>query len=183
MIGIVPGLKRPDRALDTLELLLERDRRYRLRIKGPSPFDYPWLLDRPAEVEYYRALYRRINSGPLRYAVIFDPPGANVHDWLSLVGFILSPSDYESFHMAVAEGMLTGCQPVVWERDGIHALWPAESIVTSAAQAADLIEKAGRTLSAPEFARAREYIRLRYDSEITLARWTQTLLTPTPAAV
>jgi glycosyltransferase involved in cell wall biosynthesis len=182
LLGIVPSLKRPDRALDVLERLLEHDPRYRLRIKGPSPFDYAWLVDRPREVEYYREFYRRINSGKLRYGVIFDPPGANVADWFSLVGFILSPSDYESFHMAVAEGMLTGSRPIVWERDGVGELWPAESVVSSAEEAAEKIVAMGKVMSGEAAAAAkgaegaREFICKAYNSEAIGQRWVETMV-------
>ena len=97
MIGTAPSRKRLDLAVDTLELLRKRDSRYTLRVKGASPASLSWLWRRPEEVEYYEGLYSRINSGDLRHKVIFDPQGPDVHQWLRMVGAVLSPSDFELF--------------------------------------------------------------------------------------
>lgn len=132
ILGVTPKSKRLDRAIDLLEALLMEDDRYCLRIKGKHPFDYGWLLNRPDELSYYQHVFERINSCPkLRYKVIFDPPGDDVNDWFSLIGFILSPSDHESFHMAVGEGMLTGAIPVVWDWEGASEVWGNRWLVRS----------------------------------------------------
>lgn len=124
MVGVAPKSKRLDRAVDLLEALLEEDNRYCLRVKGKHPLDYGWLLKREDELAYYRNVFERINSNPkLRHKVIFDPPGDDVNDWFTMVGFILSPSDFESFHMAIGEGMLTGATPIIWDWDGAVEIW------------------------------------------------------------
>ncbi len=124
IIGVAPARKRLDRALDLLEALLEEDDRYCLRVKGKHPLDYGWLLKREDELTYYRNIFERINNNPkLRHKVIFDPPGDDVNDWFTMVGFILSPSDFESFHMAIGEGMLTGAMPIIWNWDGAADIW------------------------------------------------------------
>lgn len=130
MIGAAPARKRLDRAIDLLEALLEIDARYCLRIKGKHPMDYNWLLKQEKEIVYYRNVFERINSNPkLRHKVIFDPPGDDVNDWFTLVGFILSPSDFESFHMAIGEGALSGTEPVIWNWDGAAEIWGDKWIV------------------------------------------------------
>ena len=140
IMGITPARKRMDRALDLLERLLEKDSRYVLRVKGKFPLDYPWIKNRPAEVEYYIALMERINeSDLLRYKVIFDPAGDDVNDWLPLVGYILSPSNFESFHMAVGEGMLTGTTPIIWDWEGAREIWPARYVFSNTDAAAQYI--------------------------------------------
>ncbi|AJI75486.1 glycosyl transferases group 1 family protein [Francisella philomiragia subsp. philomiragia ATCC 25015] len=142
IVGVVPMMKRLDRALDLLEELLEEDSRYCLRVKGKNPLEYGWLLKREEELEYYKNIFERINSSEkLRYKVIFDPAADDVNEWLSLVGFTLSPSDFESFHMAIGEGMLTGATPVVWNWDGANEIWPDYSIVKSVDEAKELIQK------------------------------------------
>ncbi len=136
MIGVAPKSKRLDKAIDLLELLLEEDSRYILRIKGKHPLEYSWLLKRPDELAYYKAIFERINTNPkLRHNVIFDPPGDNVNDWFTMVGFILSPSEFESFHMAVGEGVLTGATPIVWPWEGASELWGREVIIRSLSEA------------------------------------------------
>ena len=141
IIGVVPSRKRLDRALDLLEALLEEDSRYCLRVKGKNPLDYNWLLQREDELAYYQQVFKRINSSPkLRYKVIFDPPGDDVNEWFTMVGFILSPSDFESFHMAIGEGMLTGTIPIIWDWDGAAEIWGEKYVITSLLQAKNIIE-------------------------------------------
>lgn len=140
IIGVTPARKRLDRALDVLEMLLEHDSRYCLRVKGKHPLDYSWLVNREHEVAYYRQIFERINSSAkLRHKVIFDPQGDDINEWFSLVGFILSPSDFESFHMAVGEGMLTGAVPVIWPWDGATEIWPEEFVIADSKAAAEFI--------------------------------------------
>jgi glycosyltransferase involved in cell wall biosynthesis len=140
LIGSAPARKRLDKAIDLLEALLEKDSRYILRVKGKNPLDYGWLLKRDDELEYYTKIFERINSSPkLRHKVIFDPPGDDINDWFSMVGFILSPSDFESFHMAIGEGMLTGTHPIIWDWDGASEIWGKEVVISGVEQAMDKI--------------------------------------------
>lgn len=125
IVGIVPKLKRLDLAFDTLEELLKLNPNYRLHIKGQSPMNYPWLWKRENEKDYYYKLFERINSSELRNHVIFDPPGNDVHYWFQKIGYILSPSDFESFHVAVAEGVASSAIPIVWNRDGVNEIYPS----------------------------------------------------------
>lgn len=142
IIGVAPARKRLDRALDLLEALLEEDDRYCLRVKGKHPLDYGWLLKREDELAYYRNVFERINSNPkLRHKVIFDPPGDDVNDWFTMVGFILSPSDFESFHMAIGEGMLTGATPIIWDWDGAAEIWGDKYVIRSLQDAKQAVIK------------------------------------------
>ena len=146
IIGVAPARKRLDRALDLLEALLEVDNRYCLRVKGKHPLDYGWLLKREDELAYYRNVFERINSNPrLRHKVIFDPAGDDINDWFTMVGFILSPSDFESFHMAIGEGMLTGAMPIIWEWDGAAEIWGEKWITRTLGDAQKAVVKGGPT--------------------------------------
>lgn len=172
IIGTAPARKRLDLALDTLELLARRDDRYCLRVKGASPASISWLWARSVEREYYQKVYSRINSGPLRHRVIFDPQGHDVHRWLQMIGAILSPSDYESFHMAVSEGAASGAIPVTWAWEGAQEIYPEFQLVHSAEEAAALIEFHNRSTAGPRYReQVREIIRTRYDSSVITARW------------
>ena len=176
VIGIAPRRKRVDLALDTLELLVKKDSRFQLRIKGTHPLDYSWLVNRPDELDYYMNIMRRINSSDeLRYKVIFDPPGEDVDQWLTMIGFILSPSDYESFHLAVGEGMLTGAFPVVWNWPGSKEIWPENAIVQSAEIATEKILSAHDTNSSTEAILARNYVLENYGVEHIVSLWEEKL--------
>ena len=61
-VGIVPQLKRLDRAVDLMEQLVAVDPEFSLRVKGKRPEDYEWMHKRPEELEWYRACYRRVDE-------------------------------------------------------------------------------------------------------------------------
>lgn len=176
LVGYVPKLKRLDRAVDLLEKLLEQDTRFKLRVKGRNPFQYNWMRSREEECAFYESLFERINGDrELRNRVIFDPHGDDVDDWFRLVGHILSPSDQESFHLALAEGALTGCNPVVWQRDGAGELWPKKTICADTAAAASSVLEA-----ISEFTNYRSIIQKDYTESVVL-EWQRCLLNLAPS--
>lgn len=126
IVGIVPKSKRLDRALDILEGLLERDSEYKLRIKGKTPEDYPWMKNRPEEMEFYSEQNRRIGSINQKYpgAVVFDGFGPDMEEWYRQVGVVLSTSDFESFHLTLADGAATGALPVSLNWPGADLIYP-----------------------------------------------------------
>jgi hypothetical protein len=78
----------------------------------------------PAEREHYSAALRRVQRSPLlREAVVFDDPGPDVAAWLRRVGFVLSTSDDESFHVAPAEGMASRAVPVIRHWPGAETIY------------------------------------------------------------
>jgi len=138
MIGIVPSRKRLDLALDVLEELRRDDDRYLLYVKSGMPWQHWWVWQLPAEREHYSAVLRRVQRSPLlRDAVVFDDAGPDVAAWLRRVGFVLSTSDDESFHVAPAEGMASGAVPVIRHWPGAETIYDRRWIhETPAAMAA-----------------------------------------------
>jgi glycosyltransferase involved in cell wall biosynthesis len=123
ILGFLPRLKRLDLALDVLERLRAQDQRYRLVVKGVLPWDLNWVWKRDDERRYFEEQFDRIRSVPdLRDAVVFDRPGGDVPAWFRKVGFILSVSDIESFHLALIEGMASRSVPIVIDRDGASSI-------------------------------------------------------------
>jgi glycosyltransferase involved in cell wall biosynthesis len=124
MIGIVPSRKRLDLALDVLEELRRTDDRYLLFIKSGMPWEHWWVWQNVAEREHYAAAMRRVQRSPLlRGAVVFDDAGPDVAAWLRRVGFVLSTSDDESFHVAPAEGMASRAVPVLRHWPGAETIY------------------------------------------------------------
>ena len=146
LVGMVPFLKRPDRALDVLEELIKVDGRYMLRIKGRMPWEYPHIWSDPVEKQLYLDFFERVAQNEvLKEHVAFDGFGADIASWYRAIGFILSSSEMESFHLAPAEGMASRAIPVFWEREGVcevfgeHAKgWSRESRVKKVLQGRDL---------------------------------------------
>jgi hypothetical protein len=83
----------------------------------------------------------RINRSSWRDSVVFDPFGQDVPVWFRKIGFILSTSDIESFHLSVAEGMASGAVPVIRLRDEVPDLYPSEYCFGDVGEAMALIER------------------------------------------
>lgn len=140
LVGIVPFLKRPDRALSVLERLLSIDDRYTLHIRGRLPWEYPYEWNKPLQQQAYMEFFGKIGaSSVLQRHVVFEPFGADMASWLSKIGYVLSPSTRESFHMAPAEGMASGAIPVVWDRPGAKEIFGPEHVVSDSMEAADYV--------------------------------------------
>lgn len=124
MIGDVPQSKRLDRALDIFEQLYRKDKRYKLFIKGKRPEEYPWMHSKAKaeEMAYYQQQYQRISDNGWDKNVIFEGHGP-IEEWLQNIGWILSVSDNESFHLSVAEGMASGCVPLIMNWYGSDTIY------------------------------------------------------------
>jgi glycosyltransferase involved in cell wall biosynthesis len=145
MLGICPAQKGFDRALDVLEELRARDPRFTLYIKGKMPWDYAWLWKRPPERAYYEGVFDRLWRSPLlAQSVVFDSPGPDVAAWLRKIGFVLSVSEHESFHLAVAEGAASGAVPIVLNWPGAAELYPNDWISPDLPSAAQRIRDLSR---------------------------------------
>lgn len=132
IVGISPQQKRLDLALDVLEGLRRVDPRYQLFIKGKLPHEYDWLKTRESELAYYELQLRRIEkSAFLRDAVHFDGWGNDMGEWYKKIGYVLSVSDFESFHLSVAEGGASGAIPLLRDWPGAAEIYPLEWITPS----------------------------------------------------
>ena len=128
MLGCHRLLKRPDRAVDILEKLKNKDSRYKLFLKGYSPQEIKWIWDDQLEKEYFTSLFQRIDKSPHKSSIIFQDFGEDVHEWFRNIGFILSTSEVESFHSAVAEGMMSGSIPMIMGWQGADLIYPTRFI-------------------------------------------------------
>lgn len=167
IIGTVPARKRLDLAFETLQELVKYHSSYRLHVKGPAPNSYAWLWKRADEKKYYEELYTKINSSELRNHVIFDPAGSDVDYWLQKVGYILSPSDFESFHVAVSEGVSSSALPIVWNWEGANEIYPPFQLMDNPANSAKFINLM-RSSNAKEklLTHSRNFIKQKYDKKI-----------------
>ena len=131
MIGDVPQSKRLDRALDIFEQLYRKDKRYKLFIKGKRPEDYPWMHSKAKaqEMAYYKDQYTRIKDNNWEKSVFFEGHGP-IDEWLQNIGWILSVSDSESFHLSVAEGMASSAIPIILKWPGADSIYPSKYIFT-----------------------------------------------------
>jgi glycosyltransferase involved in cell wall biosynthesis len=144
IVGVVPARKRLDLALDVLEELRREDDRYLLFIKSGMPWDHWWVWRKASERAHYTTALRRIQrSALLRGAVVFDEAGPDVPAWLRRVGFVLSTSDDESFHVAPAEGMASRAVPVLRHWPGAETIYDMRWIHRTPADMAQAIAALG----------------------------------------
>ena len=185
MIGIVPSLKRMDLALDVLALLRRDDPRYQLFVKGKLPWEHPAIWAVPAEREAFDDILRRMQLDPaLRGAVTFDGFGTDVPSWLRRIGWVLSTSDGESFHLAPADGMASGAVPVIRDWPGADTIYDRRWIRHDPPAMADLIA----TIAAEDRwemagAEAKAEVRERYAVGVIADAWSRILEGDLPGMV
>jgi glycosyltransferase involved in cell wall biosynthesis len=137
MTSMVDMRKRVDLALDVLEELRRDDDRYLLFVKSGMPWELWWVWQHQEQRSHYFEAFRRVQRSPLlRDAVVFDDGGPDVPAWLRRIGFVLSTSDAESFHMAPAEGMASRAVPVIRHWPGAETIYDARWIKESPAEMA-----------------------------------------------
>lgn len=139
MIGISPKLKRLDLALDLFEKLWNTDKRYNLYIKGKLPQEYPWIWRNKEQREYYEEQFNRIEKSKWKKNVHFDGFGQDVGNWIRKIGFILSMSDFESFHLAIAESMISGTVPIIRNWEGAEIIYGSKFIINNLDEAYEKI--------------------------------------------
>ncbi|VEW14735.1 Glycosyl transferases group 1 [Brevibacterium casei] len=179
MVGIVGFGKRPDRALDLMQYLLEYDDRFTLRFKGRPPWDYNYEWRDPLQRQLYLDFYERIRKEDrLRNRVVFESFSPDIASWLRGVGFVLSPSHNESFHLAPVEGMASGAVPVVWRRPGAEEIFGNDWLVNDAEGAANVILDLTKRNATSEAAGRAQAQALQWDRNKVLARWFDMLELP-----
>ena len=176
LVGVVPLRKRLDRAVDLLEILRAHDERFTLHVRGRMPWEYPHEWRKPLQREGYLDLFARLGAGPLREAVAFEPFGADMGSWLTKIGWVLSPSTTESFHLAPAEGMVSGAVPLVWDRPGARGVFGEEFVLddTDAAARRVLEATADDARWDALSALARDRVRS-YDERVVASLWREAL--------
>ncbi|MFM9134928.1 MAG: glycosyltransferase [bacterium] len=183
MIGISPHRKRPDLGLEILSLLRRRDRRYRLAVKSKLPWDYWWIWRNPEERAATEEVMERLRTDPtVQDAVSFDGFGGDVPGWLRRVGWVLSTSDDESFHLAPAEGMASGAVPALLPWPGADTIYDPRWIHADPNAAAEAIHA---TVSSGTWAReaalARAQVEASFPLDAVCREWTRILVENLPS--
>ncbi|GGE56693.1 glycosyl transferase [Pullulanibacillus camelliae] len=160
--GILPKRKRLDRALDILEQLWKKDHRYKLFVKGKLPEELKWLMKREDEKQYYDAIFARIKQAPWGKNVIFDEHGNDMDEWFRKIGYILSTSDFESFHLAPMEGLASASLPAVWHWTGAETIYPKEFLFENDTDIVDYILKTQHKLP---YHQGQHYVQKTFDKK------------------
>lgn len=178
MLGYTPLLKRPQVAVEILRYLVQQDDRFVLHLRGRAPWKFSWVWNRKVqEADAYRTLFETIGADPvLRQHVVFEQPGANVESWFTKIGWVLSLSQRETFHLAAAEGMASGAVPVFLRRKGVTSIFSDRWVFDSPEEIARYIAMtATHELWDHESEVARAYA-ARFDFATVADAWMQALL-------
>ncbi len=181
MIGIAPSRKRLDLALDVVEELRRDDPRFTLFVKSKLPWEYWWIWQKEEERAHYDKVFRRIRrSRLLSGGVVFDSYGRDVASWLRRIGFVLSTSDDESFHLAPAEGMASGAVPALLPWPGADTIYDPRWIhEDTAAMAASIATTVALDRWQDDADLARGQVTTAYGLDEVCRQWTD-LLAGTP---
>lgn len=184
LIGAAPMRKRPDLAIKMLEELRKTDPRFKLIIKSKLPWQMPWVWRDEAERDSFRELFEYVErSELLRGSIIFDDYGADVANWLRRVGWVLSTSDDESFHLAPAEGAASGAVPVLLPWPGSDQIYDPKWIHRDITTAAKFILDSTKNGNWAELGnQARAEISERYGLAQVTEQWTRLLTEDLPSA-
>lgn len=148
LLGWTPALKRLDRAVALVDRLRRVDNRFRLVVKGSPVTQEGWYWTDQVQRRAYEAVFHRLRKdSELASHISFEEHDGAVARWFTNVGWILSPSDSESFHLAGVEGMASGAVPIVWNREGATTIFPKQFIIESTDDARLFVENAAETWS------------------------------------
>ncbi|MGW0230297.1 hypothetical protein ACWDWO_18445 [Actinopolymorpha singaporensis] len=173
MVGITPGLKRFDLALDLLAALRREDPRFHLLVRSRMGWAHKPSWERPQERRDTQRSLERVEKDPLlRGAVVFDAYGQDMPAWYRKVGHILSLSDVEGSHAALAEGMGSGAVPVIRAWEGAAEAYGEDALCGSLAEAvARVTETADQATWEERSAWAKAEVARRFDPDQVVAAW------------
>ena len=92
-------------------------------------------------MEFYRTQYKRIEDMNQKRpgSVIFDGYGEDMADWYRNVGFVISTSDFESFHLTLADGAASEATSgsIAWP--GADLIYPLDWLAATPKGVAELL--------------------------------------------
>lgn len=138
MIGAVPALKGLDKAVHLLIKLKQKDSRFKLYVAGKRPEQWPNSWNIEHERNYYLKIYDVIAKNNLKDDVIFTGWIDN-KELLKKIGYVLSLSSLESFHLAPLEGMASNSIAFALPWPGIEYIYPENTIFGSLNEIANAI--------------------------------------------
>jgi glycosyltransferase involved in cell wall biosynthesis len=99
------------------------------------------MADRKDEMSWYSRVFGDLAELRNDGAVVFDPHGPDMAAWYQCVGHILSVSDFEGSHQAVAEGMAAGCVPAIRDWEGAERIYPRSYVAGTVEDLAAMIQR------------------------------------------
>lgn len=139
--------------LDIFTSLYQKDKRYRLHIRGQhEPGEY-W----PVMYESY------LDTRGIRDAVTLYASVDDMNVWYEKIDYLLHPGMKETFCYAVAEAMSKGIKPIVNNFYGASDVWDGEFLYNTHQEAINMFKKGGSQIKPNKD--YREYINKNYSLE------------------
>jgi hypothetical protein len=180
VLDFAPSRRRPDLALDVLEGLHEAGCEAVLHLRG----DLPWLdaatWADPAERDYYRELFDRIEASPvLRDHVSFEPAGADLPNWWGRLGWVLETVDQHSVDLRLLQAAAGGALVRVPRSDLVADLYGADAAYDSLAGfVADVVRLSTDAEAFEDASRRMRAEAARHSSAAVADRWREVLVGP-----
>ena len=123
-VGLVPKSKRLDLAVSLLEHLQKFDKRYTLKVAGNLPDSYKWMKNRKEESDFFDGIFAKLEGNhELKGKIEFCGHIDDMAEFYSSVGHVVSTSDFESFHLTLADGPVLGCAAHSLKWDGSEKIY------------------------------------------------------------
>jgi hypothetical protein len=127
-VGYINYKKNPSLLLQTFKAIHDRDPEFELHIAGTH--------QDPRIKVYFEHLLSRMNLPVTFHGWVEEMPA-----FYADMDYVISTSLFESFHYSIAEGMLSGCLPLVHSWKGADYLYPENTLFDTPGDACALIER------------------------------------------
>lgn len=127
IVGYVPKWKGLLKGLKILKMLKEEDKKFKLYLMGKDYKEVDWIWNNPEERSYFTECENFIKENHLEDSIV-------IKGWVqrskmfSNIGYVLSVSDIESFHLAPAEGLCDGTLSFFLDWKGVEYIYPEKLI-------------------------------------------------------
>ena len=127
-VGYINYKKNPSLLIQTFKAIHDWDPEFELHIAGQH--------QDPRIQVYMDHLLNR-----LKLPVTFHGWQQNMAEFYAGIDYVISTSLFESFHYSIAEGMLSGCHPLIHSWRGADRLYPNDCLFDSPDQAISLLQR------------------------------------------
>lgn len=127
IVGYIPKWKGLLKGLKILNELKKHDPKFKLHLIGKNYKEVSWVWNDPVERSYFDKCENFIKNNHLEDSVIFEG-WKERSKMFSNIGYVLSVSDIESFHLAPAEGLCDNTLAFLLNWAGVEYIYPEEII-------------------------------------------------------
>ena len=138
IVGYMPQWKGLLKGLEIIRMLKEHDEKFKLYLIGNNYKEVDWVWNSPKEREYFRECENYIQENNLESSIIFQG-WTDRSELFNDIGYVISVSDIESFHLAPAEGLVASTLAFLLNWDGVEYVYPQQIIFNNINEIKDMI--------------------------------------------